>query len=97
MLYLNAFLKDKEGKMLFGEDKISLWWAEYFEELLNVENKREELIEIHKVEGPGKEIEVEEVRGSMSGMKSNKPPGVAKLVLISQEQVVRNAYFGCRT
>ena len=34
-------IKDKEGKMLFDEDKISLRWAEYFEELLNVENKRE--------------------------------------------------------
>ena len=24
-------IKDKEGKMLFDEDKISLRWAEYFE------------------------------------------------------------------
>ena len=54
MLYLNAFLNDKEEKMLFVEDKISLRWAEYFEELLNVENKREMLIEMYKVEGPEK-------------------------------------------
>ena len=72
-------IKDKEGKMLFDEDKISLRWAEYFEELLNVENKREELLEIYKVEGPEKGIEVEEVREAMSGMKSNKAPGVSKV------------------
>ena len=34
----NDIIKDKEEKMLFGEDKISLRWAECFEELLNVEN-----------------------------------------------------------
>ena len=44
-------MKEKEGKILFDEDKISLRWAEYFEELLNAENKREELIEMYKVEG----------------------------------------------
>ena len=52
----NDIIKDKEGKMLFDEDKISLRWVEYFEELLNVENKREELIEMYKVEGPEKGI-----------------------------------------
>ena len=31
--------------MLFDEDKISLRWAEYFEELLTVKNKREEITE----------------------------------------------------
>ena len=72
-------IKDKEGKMLFDEDKISLRWAEYFEELLNVENKREELTEMYKVEGPEKGIEVKEVREAMSGMKSNKAPGVSEV------------------
>ena len=68
--------------MLFDEDKISLRWAEYFEELLNVESKREELIEMYKMEGPEKGIEVEEVREAMSGMKSNKDQESAKSVLI---------------
>ena len=72
-------IKDKEGKMLFDEDKISLRWAKYFEELLNVKNKREDLIEIYKAEGPEKGIEVEEVRGAMSGMTSNKAPGVSEV------------------
>ena len=67
-------IKNKEGKLSFDEDKISLKWAEYFEELLIVETKREELIEVYKVEGPEKGIEVEEVREAMSGMKSNKAP-----------------------
>ena len=70
-------IKDKEGKMLFDEDKISLRWAEYFEELLNVENTREELTEMYK--GPEKGIEVEKVRKAMSGMKSNKAPGVSEV------------------
>ena len=49
-------INDKEGKMLFDEDKISLRRVEYFEELLNVENKREELIKMYKMEGPEKKI-----------------------------------------
>ena len=65
--------------MLFDKDKISLRWAEYFEELLNVENKRELLTEMYKLEGPEKWIEVEEVREAMSGMKSNKAPGVSEV------------------
>ena len=72
-------IKDKEGKMLFDEDKISLRWAEYFEELLNVENKREELTEMYKVEGPEKWIEVKEVREVMSGMESNKALEVSEV------------------
>ena len=32
-------IKDKKGKMLFDEGKISSRWADYLEELLNVENK----------------------------------------------------------
>ena len=65
--------------MLFDEDKISLRWVEYFEKLFNVENKGEELIEMFKVEGPEKGIEVDEVREAMSGMKSDKAPGVSEV------------------
>ena len=72
-------IKDMEGKMLFDEDKISLRWAEYFEELLTVKNKREEITEMYKVEGPEKGIEVEQMREAMSGMKSNKAPGVSEV------------------
>ena len=72
-------IKDKEGKMLFDEDKISLRWAEYFEELLTVKNKREEITEMYEVEGPEKGVEVEQMREAMSGMKSNKAPGVSEV------------------
>ena len=65
--------------MLFDEDKISLRWAEYFEELLTVKNKREEITEMYKVEGPEKGIEVEQMREAMTGMKSNKAPGVSEV------------------
>ena len=34
---------------------------------------------MYKVEGPEKGIEVEEVREAMSGMKSNKAPGVSEV------------------
>ena len=47
--------------------------------LFSAENKREELTEMYKVEGPEKGIEVEEVREAMSGMKSNKAPGVSEV------------------
>ena len=33
---------------------------------------------MYKVKGPEKGIEVEEVRKAMSGMKSNKAPGVSE-------------------
>ena len=36
-------IKDKGRKIPFEEDKTGARWAEYFEELFNVENVREEI------------------------------------------------------
>ena len=52
---------------------------EYFEELLNVENEREEMADVSQVEGPEKELELQEVREVMKRMKNNRASGVSKV------------------
>lgn len=71
--------------------KISSRWAECFQELLNVENKREEITEMHKVEGPEKEIEVEEIKEGMNGMESNKASGASEVSTDMLRVGVKNA------
>ena len=47
-------IKDKTGKILFQDELINARWVEYFEELLNVENEREEMADVSRAEGPEK-------------------------------------------
>ena len=54
-------IKDQLGKMLTDEGNVKERWREYFSNLLNVENVREELGEVPAVEGPVQEISREEV------------------------------------
>ena len=44
------------------DEDIKKRWKEYFEQLLNTENEREELGEVQNVEGPVMEIKEAEVR-----------------------------------
>ena len=53
--------------------------SDYFEELFNVENEREEIGESLKVEGPVKGIEAEEVRETLKGIKNSKAPGISEI------------------
>ncbi len=58
--------------MLTGEDEVNDRWLGYFDDLLNVENEREDLEGILLVQGPIEEIYLEEVITQMGKMKKNK-------------------------
>ena len=68
-------IKDQTGDMLTDEVKIKERWREYFSNLLNVENAREQLGEVPAVEGPVNEISREEVKNAIERMKKGKAPG----------------------
>ena len=68
-------IKDEDGKILHREDDIKKRWREYFEELLNTENEKEDLGEGQKVEGPVMEIQDAETKQALSKMKKGKAPG----------------------
>ncbi|MBN3324175.1 CFDP2 protein, partial [Atractosteus spatula] len=75
-----AVLKDGEGRVLIKEEQIKQRWLEYFKNLLNVENERENLVEADVVCGPIQEISVKEVTEAIKEMKVGKatgPSGIA--------------------
>ena len=72
-------IKDQTGDMLTDVVKIKERWREYFSNLLNVENAREELGEVPAVEGPVHEISREEVKNAIERMKKGKAPGCSGL------------------
>ena len=55
-------IKVQIGLMLTDEVTIKERWREYFSNILNVENAREQLGEVPAVEGPNQEISSEEVK-----------------------------------
>ena len=64
-------IKDQTGDMPTDEVKITERWREYFSNLLNVENAREQL-GVEVVEGPVHEISREEVKNAIERMKKGK-------------------------
>ena len=72
-------IKDQTREMLIDEVKIKERWREYFSNLLNVENAREQLGEVPAVEGPVHEISREEVKNAIKRMKKGKSPGCSGL------------------
>ena len=74
-----SVIKDQTGDMLTDEVKIKESWREYFSNLLNVENAREQLGEVPAVEGPVHEIQREEVKNAIERMKKGKAPGYSGL------------------
>ena len=58
--------------MLTDEVKINERWREYFSNLLNVENAREQFGEVPAVEGPVQKISREEVKKAIESMKKGK-------------------------
>ena len=72
-------IKDVDGNLLHRDEDIKRRWKEYFEELLNMENAREELQEVQRVEGPVMEIQETEVMRALRKMKNGKSPGPSEL------------------
>ena len=50
-------------------------WKEYMEKLVNVENEWTDSIDVSKVEGAVRRIEIEEVRCAMNRMEAGKASG----------------------
>ena len=65
-------IKDQTGEMLTEEVKIKERWKEYFSNLLNIENAKEQLGEVSAVEGPVQEISREEVKKATESMNKRK-------------------------
>ena len=72
-------IKDQIGETLTDEVKIKERWIEYFSNLLNVENAREQLGEVAAVEGLVQEISREEVKKAIESMKKGKAAGCSGL------------------
>ena len=72
-------IKNSEGKVVFKQEEVGEVWAEYFEELLNVENERGQLQVVDPVKNPVLEITKEEVERAVRKMKSNKVRGVSEV------------------
>ena len=75
---VNMF-KDQIGEMLTDEVKFKKRCREYFSNLLNVVNAREQLGEVPAVEGPVQEISREEVNKAIESMKKGKAAGCSGL------------------
>ena len=68
-------IKDKERSALTEERKIKRRSHEYFKELLNGENERDELEKVEVVSGPVEEFSEEEVKKAVKEMKTWEAPG----------------------
>ena len=64
-----AAIKDKNGRVLVGEDETKKRRKECFQELLNVENERGRLEGVSQVEGLMEETTSEEVKRALQDMK----------------------------
>ncbi|KAK3540327.1 hypothetical protein QTP70_029586 [Hemibagrus guttatus] len=69
-------IKDRDGRVLTSEESVQRRWKEYFEELMNEENKREKRVEgVNSVEQKVHKIRKDEVRKALKRMKSGKAVG----------------------
>ena len=73
------FVKDNNGKILNEDDDIKKRWKDYFDCLLNNENKKKELPVMLPVEGPINEISETEVKIQPEKMKAHKATGPDQL------------------
>ena len=74
-----SVIKDQTGKLVIAEEKVKERWGEYFDNLLNVENTREQLEEMAEVEGPIKLVTRKEVKEAIGNTKSGKAAGCSGL------------------
>ena len=63
------FVRDGDGLILPEDGDIKRRWQEYFDQLLNTRNRREELEEVQQAEGPIALISEEEVKTQLEKMK----------------------------
>ena len=75
-------VKDKDGTLLTGDDEVKDIWLGHFDDLLNVENEREDLQGILPVQAPIEEIYREEVITQLGKMKEIKH--VDRIVYLSR-------------
>ena len=68
-------VNDNDGTLLTRDDEVKDRWLGHFNDLLNVENEREDLEGILPVQGPIEEIYIEEVITQLGNMKKNKACG----------------------
>ena len=69
------FIKDQAGEILSETEEIKMRWKEYFNNLLNEENEREEMEEVIPVEGPIPIVTRLEVAEALKKMKKGKAAG----------------------
>ena len=84
-------LKDKNGKLVIGEENMKKEWKNFMEKLLNEENEWDGNVEGDKIEGPLQAISYEEVDKALRKMKCGKaagPSGVMSDQLKAGEEVV---------
>ena len=73
---IQAYIKDKEGNILFEKEKIEARRREYSEELYEDEDRPAELI----IDGyEGSAFRTEEVKYAMKRMKNRKAPGIDEI------------------
>ena len=69
-------IKDANGSVLIGEEKVRERWKKYFEELMNSENERERKLDNgQRVNETIPKISTRKVRSAMKRMKGNKAVG----------------------
>ena len=69
-------IKDADGSVLIGEERVRERWKKYFEELMNTENDRERRLDDGgRVNEAIPKISTREVRSALKRMKSNKAVG----------------------
>jgi len=66
------FVKNSKGKILSEGEEIKERWRQYFSLLLNTKNKRKELEEADKIEGPIPHITRDEIKKQLEKIKNGK-------------------------
>ena len=74
-------VKNENGQVLLNESDIKMRWKQYFEQLLNVENDREELEEIPYTERPLNTISRGEMESALKTMKTGKAQGPSEVAI----------------
>ena len=75
------YVRYQQSVMLTEEKEIKNRLREYFENILNVENEREDLPTVERTEGPVQNFSKEEIKKAVNEMKSGKAAGCSGFVL----------------
>ncbi len=72
------FVKDEQNNILVEKDQIMDRWRRYFQSLLN-ENNPYTISQVEKVEGPIKDVTIEEVQKALTKMRDYKSAGPSEI------------------